>query len=136
MIKLIKYLKLYKEYKINIRNNEEYLLKEYGLQRNFFNELSTTLTLIDAPKDLIDKFGMNVLVKKNITEFFEKIDKDSEKLELQELISLYEVKQLNEFDYGITIGFKPLKSRRIFYGKVISIITLIILSTIGINIII
>lgn len=135
MKKLFRLFKNYKDYKISIRKHEEYLFNEYGLERNNFNELITTITLIDAPQDLIDKFGIQTLLKKNITEFFEKLDNDVEKLDLQELITLYEVKQLNEYDYGITVGFKQINSRKLFWIKTLSVTVSIILLIFGIKII-
>ena len=73
--------------------------------------------------------------KKNITEFFEKLDNDVEKLDLQELITLYEVKQLNEYDYGVTVGFKQINSRKLFWIKTLSVTVSIILLIFGIKII-
>ena len=70
MKKLFRILKNYKDYKISIRKHEEYLFNEYGLERNNFNELITTITLVDAPQDLIDKFGIQALLKKKYNRIF------------------------------------------------------------------
>jgi hypothetical protein len=136
MKKLFRNLKLYKEYKKAIREHEEYLLSEYGLERNNFNELFTTITLIDAPQELVNKFGLNVLIKKNIKEFLEKLDTDSEKLNLNELLKIYETKKLNEYEIGVTIGFKPINSRRITLIKTVFYLVLVVLTIFGIKIII
>lgn len=135
MIKFFNTLKLYKSYKKIIRTNEDYLIDNYDLQRNIFNELSTTITLIDAPKDLIETYGLTAIVEKNIKEFITKLQTDSEKLDLEELISLYEVKKLNDYDYGITVGFSLMNSRRIFLIKILMYVLSILLLITGIKII-
>lgn len=135
MIKFFNTLKLYKSYKKIIRQNEDYLIDNYDLQRNIFNELSTTITLVDAPQDLIETYGLTAIVEKNIKEFITKLQNDSEKLDLEELISLYEIKKLNNYDYGITIGFSLMNSRKIFIIKMLMYVLSILLLITGIKII-
>lgn len=133
---MIKTLKLFKEYKKAVKDNEKYLSDKYDFIINNWYEFYTTLTLIEAPEEMKTKFGIDALAEKEISTFINKITIDLEKLDLEELVNIYEVKRLNKFEFGITFGFrspiKLLNNRRIILLKLL--LRLLLITGLGLGI--
>lgn len=129
MFKLIKTFRLFKQYKKQLLLNQSYLKQKYDFEINNWYEFYTTVTLIEAPEDIIKKFGVDTVAEKEISMFIEKITIDLEKLEMDELVNVYEIKRLNQKEYGITLGFRPLvkwlNNRRIMTIKFLFVVSLL-----------
>lgn len=119
MKKLFKAYNFFKIYKKNILKNETYLFNKYGLEINLWYELYTTIDLTDAPEDLIKNYG-SALAEIEIKKYIKSIKNDSEKLELEELIDVYEIKKINNFNYGIAFGYKLMNNRTLIISKLIT----------------
>jgi len=128
MKRLFNYLKFFRIYKSNVSKHEKYLNDKYNLDLNIWYELSTTLTLIDAPEDLIKEYGPIALAQAEVNKYIKAVLDESSDLDLNELIKTYEVKKLSPYNYGITFGFSLVKNRKFILIKnsiIVSIMTAI-----------
>lgn len=130
-MRLFKNLKLFFQYRKAIINNREYLLEKHGLEYNLFYELYTTIVLTDAPKELKEQYGA-ALYEHEIKKYRLNFAQDCEKLDLYELIKIYEIKKISDDVFGIAFGFSLIKNRTLILSL---IITTLLLITTGILII-
>lgn len=124
MIKLYKTIKLFFVYKQNIIKNKEYLLNKYGLEYNKLYELYTTIILNDAPEEMKQQYG-SALADHEIKKYIQNFNTDLEKLDLEELVNIYEIKKINDDMYGIAFGFSEMSNRKAY----ITILSLILFAS-------
>lgn len=131
MIKLYRTVKLFFHYRKMLKNNREYLANKYSLDYNRLYELYTTIILTDAPDEMKQKYGKALAdfeIKKYITNF----NKDLPKMELEELVNIYEIKKINDDLYGIAFGFALMSNRKMYLLLSGIILLLVLLITCGI----
>lgn len=132
MIKLYRYIKFFSIYRKNIINNKKYLLDKYGLEYNRLYELYTTIILTDAPDEMKQQYG-SALAEHEIKKYISEFNYDLPKLELEELVNVYEIKKLDNPDYyGITFGFSLISNRKLYWIILGLILGLITITTLGI----
>jgi len=132
MIKLFRTIKLYFQYRTNIKINEEFLFSKYGLERNGIYELFTTIVLNDAPDEMKQQYG-SALADHEIKKYINNFNNDLPKMDLEELVNIYEIKKINEDLYGITFGYSLMSNKRmiaLLIGGVLAIPALIALGII------
>lgn len=129
MKKLFKSFRFFNVYKKNILKNETYLSEKYGLEFNTWFELYTTIDLSDAPQNLIDQYG-SALAEHEIKKYINSFNNDLPKLELEELVNLYEIKKINDLLYGVAFGYSLMNNRKLLSIKMLTFILLCI-TTIG-----
>lgn len=110
MIKLYRIIKFFFIYRRNILKNRIYLEEKYGFNINLLYEIYTTITLTDAPEDLKKKFGKS-FVESEIKKFILLVNNDLPKLELNELVNLYEIKKIDNDNWGIAFGYALANNR-------------------------
>ena len=135
MFKLIKSIQLFNSYRKSIKINEKYLTEKYGLNIDLVDRLWTVIDLSDAPKDMIQQYGP-ALSEHEYKKFITNLMGDLPKLELNELVKIYELKKISTNKYGITLGFTQFNNVTYYLFKWLGIIALIALLIIGITIII
>ena len=114
---IFKRIKLYKIYKESIDENIEHFQNNFKLERNNWDELYTTITFIEAPRELVEKMGEYTIVEKEIKEYIIKFYGYLDLMNLNELYNVYDIKKLNETDYGITFGYSLMNNRQIILTK-------------------
>lgn len=115
---IFKKIKLFKEYKTQVLDNAEFFEKKYALEYNNWYELYTTITLKDAPEDLIKSYGTESLIQTEVKKYIKNFRKDLQILNLEEFFNVYEIKKINDYDYGITFGFSLINNRKIILTKI------------------
>lgn len=123
-MRLFNILKLFFQYRKAIINNREYLLEKHGLEYNLFYELYTTIILTDAPKELKEQYGV-ALYEHEIKKYRLNFAQDCEKLDLNELIKIYEIKKINDDVFGIAFGYSLAKNKTIIISLILTILLLI-----------
>ena len=134
MLKLFKSIKLFHVYLKSIKENEKYLAERYGLNIDKIGRLWTVLDLSDIPPEIVKQFGAGVKemeYNKYITAFFA----DLYRLELEEFVKQYDLKNVSKTQLGITFGFSKFKNEYYYLAKwsiigllsIAAIITLLIL---------
>lgn len=113
MIKFFRIVRLFFEYRRNVLKNKKYLNEKFGLQISWICEMFTTITLVDAPDDMKQKYG-SALAEYEIKKYIELVNSSLPKLGLEELVNLYEIKKLNSEEYGIAFGFALFNNSRMF----------------------
>jgi hypothetical protein len=126
MFKFYKKISLFFAYRKNIILNKTYLLNKYGLKYNFIYELYTTIVLTDAPSEMKQQYG-NALASHEIKKYIKNFNFDLEKLELQELVNIYEIKKINDDLYGIAFGYALMKNIKIYLYLLLHIIGIVAL---------
>lgn len=121
MIKLYRTIKFFFVYRKNILKNRVYLEDKYGFNINLLLEMYTTLTLVDAPKDLKEKLG-KALVEMELKKFIAMVNADLPKLELDELVNVYEIKRIDDDNWGIAFGYKLANNTRLILSMVIAVL--------------
>lgn len=125
MFKLIKSLQLFKAYKKGIKLNQQYLLEKYGLNIDMVHRLWTVMDLSDAPSEMVQQYG-SALSEYEYNKYIKNILADLPRLELNELVNIYEVKKVDKNKFGITFGFSQFNNVTYYLIKWISITTLIV----------
>lgn len=128
-MRLYRIIKFFFVYRKNILKNGTYLQEKYGFNINFWCEIYTTLTLADAPKELKDKYG-KALVEVELKKFIALINNDLPKLELDELMNVYEIKRLDDDNWGIAFGYALANNRKLITISTLVIVSIFILSLI------
>jgi len=134
---IFKKIKLFKEYKSFVKEHSDIFFKEFGLEYNNWYELYTTISFKDAPEEIINSTGLDALVEVEIKKYIKKFSLKLEDLNLYEFVNLYEIKKINEYNYGITFGYSLHSNKSLMIIKFLMyyIIPIIITSIIGIIII-
>lgn len=125
MIKLYRKIKFFFTYRKNILKNLQYLSEKYGLVSNIWLELYTTITFVDAPPEMVQKYGKTALVEKELKEYITKLNSDLPKLELDELLNLYEIKKLDDNNYGIAFGYALANNTILILSALLFVIAVI-----------
>jgi len=112
MIKLYRAIKFFFVYRKNILKNRIYLEEKYGFNINLLYEMYTTITLTDAPKDLKEKYGKS-FVELELKKFIALVNSDLPKLELDELVNIYEIKKIDNDNWGIAFGYALANNTRL-----------------------
>lgn len=128
MFKFLTKLRFFFVYWKNLKQSKKFLQEKYGFLFNIFQEFYITITLEDAPDELKQKYG-SALAKHEIDKFITKINNDLPKLELNELVKVYEIKKLDEFNYGVAFGYREIYSRKIIYSLLFILLSLISILT-------
>lgn len=124
MIKLYRIIKFFLIYRKNILKNRKYLEDKYGFNINLLLEIYTTITLADAPDELKQKYG-KALAENELKKFIALVNADLPKLELDELVNVYEIKRIDDDNWGIAFGY-ALANNRILISTAALIITVLI----------
>lgn len=124
MFKFYKKIRLFFDYRKSIKNNKVYLMNKYGLDHNKIYELYTTIILTDAPAEMKQQYG-TALAAYEIKKYISNFNKDLEKLDLDEIITLYEIKRINDDLYGIAFGYKLMKNKTVYLYLLLHILGLI-----------
>ncbi len=105
-LNIFKRIKLYRNYRRILRNNEEVLKsKKYNLRVDYVGRLYTVVNLpTDVQKD-IKTYGTK-LAEKYIGEYVSEVDKLFASIGISEYVGILDVKQETELDYVIVFGFK------------------------------
>lgn len=135
MIKLFRTIKLYFQYRENIKINEEFLFTKYGLERNGIYELFTTIVLSDAPDEMKQQYG-SALADHEIKKYINNFNNDLPKMDLEELVNIYEIKKINEDLYGITFGYSLMSNKRMIALLIGGVLAIPALITLGIIVLI
>lgn len=125
MVKFFRAIRLFFEYRKNIVKNKKYLNEKFGLEISWIYEMFTTITLVDAPDDLKQKYG-SALAEYEIKKYIEQVNANLGKLGLEELVNVYEIKKLNADEYGIAFGYSLFNNSRlmlIFLGTLLTLLT-------------
>lgn len=128
MLNIYRIIKFFFLYRKQLLNNRKYLEDKYGFSMNLFLEFYTTIILVDMPKELKDKFGATA-IEMEIKKFVKLVMDDLDKLELNELVTVYEIKKIDNDNYGIAFGFKLAKNKKIVLGISAVIIALLGITT-------
>lgn len=133
MIKFFRSIRLFFDYRRNIIENKLYLNEKFGLEVSWIYEMYTTITLVDVPDEMKQKYG-SALPEYEIKKYITAVNSNLPKLGLEELVNVYEIKRLNNDEYGIAFGYALFNNARLFllaFGTLLtviaSIITLIII---------
>lgn len=133
MIKFFRSIRLFFDYRRNVIKNKLYLNEKFGLEVSWIYEMYTTVTLADAPEDMKQKYG-SALAEYEIKKYISAVNANLAKLGLEELVNVYEIKRLNNDEYGIAFGYALFNNARLllmFLGTVLaalgSIVALIII---------
>lgn len=100
--KILKYFFIYRK---NIKTNEKYLGRKYGLNIDRINRLWTVIDLSTIPKDIQLKLGADSAVETEIKKYLKDFNNDLPKIELDELVNMYDIEVLSRDKFGITFGF-------------------------------
>ena len=125
MIKLYRAIKFFFVYRKNILKNRKYLEDKYGFNINLLYEIYTTIVLTDAPADLKEKYGKS-LVELELKKFIALVNADLPKLELEELVNIYEIKKIDNDNWGIAFGYSLANNTQIILimlGLLLAILT-------------
>lgn len=125
MYRLYIKLKLFFIYCKKLNKAKKYLTDKYGFQYNLLYEFYTVLNLVDIPDTVQQQYG-NAFAQVEIKKFIKLINDDLPKLDLTELVNVYEVKKLDEYNYGIAFGYSLISNKKIIYSMLISILVFII----------
>lgn len=125
MIKLYRTIKFFLVYRRNILKNRTYLSEKFGLNISWIYEMYTTISLIDAPRELKEKYGA-ALPEFEIRNYIKSFNASLPKLELEELVNVYEIKKLNNTDYGVAFGYSLANNSKIIVSALSILLTLII----------
>lgn len=128
MLKLYRAIKFFFIYRQNIQKNRKFLEDKYGFNVNLLYEIYTTVTLVDAPKDLKEKFGKS-FVESELKKFIALVNADLPKLELDELVNIYEIKKIDNDNWGVAFGYALANNTRI----ILIILTLVLLLLTGLG---
>ncbi len=121
MIKLYRAIKFFFVYRKNILKNRIYLQDKYGFNINLLLEMYTTITLADAPKDLKEKMG-KALVEIEIKKFINLVNADLPKLELDELVNVYEIKRIDDDNWGIAFGYSLANNTKLILSMTLAVL--------------
>lgn len=121
MIKLYRAIKFFFVYRKNILKNRIYLQDKYGFNINLLLEMYTTITLADAPKDLKEKMG-KALVEIEIKKFINLVNADLPKLELDELVNVYEIKRIDDDNWGIAFGYSLANNTKLILSMTLTVL--------------
>ena len=121
MIKLYRKIKFFFVYRKNILKNRKYLEDKYGFNINLLLEMYTTITLAYAPKDLKEKMG-KALVEIEIKKFINLVNADLPKLELDELVNVYEIKRVDDDNWGIAFGYALANNTKLILSMLFTIL--------------
>lgn len=127
---IFKKIKLFKEYKKSIKEHQEIFENQFGLEYNNWYELYTTISFKDTPEELINSTGMDSIVEVEIKKYIRNFSATLENINLYEFINLYEIKKLNNYNYGITFGYSLSSNRSIIITKILMYLIPIIIATI------
>lgn len=101
----IKTFKFFFIYKQNIKKNEKYLNTKYGLNIDHISRLWTVVDLSNMPKEIKAKLGPNSAVEIELKKYMKTFNDDLPKLELDELVNMYDLKVMPNNRFGITFGY-------------------------------
>ncbi len=131
MKKLFRIIKFFFIYRKNIHKNKAYLLTKYGLNIDRLDRLWTVLTLVDVPEQIRETQGIG-LYSSEIKKYTKNFNADLPKIDLFELVKPYELKKIDNDNYGITFGYS-LCFNETFYA-IAAIIAILLLSGLGLGI--
>lgn len=118
-LSLIRKIILFRYYLSLIKKNKKTITsKENGLNLRV-DRTGRIYTVLNCPED-VKKYGLN-LAQKYIGEYIKDVDKLIVNLNMSEYVGVREIKQLNELDYLIILGYQGFDNRDFFsYLLVIS----------------
>lgn len=119
----IKILKFFSIYKKNIKLNEKFLNKKFGLNIDNIYRLWTVVDLSSIPKDIRLKLGDNSAVETELKKYLKDFNDDLPKIDLDELVNIYDIKVLGTNRFGITFGFS-LYNNLLIYAWIVGVILL------------
>jgi hypothetical protein len=119
MIKLYRIIKFFFVYRKNILKNRKYLEDKYGFNINLLLEIYTTVTLVDAPAELKEKMG-KALVEIELKKFIGLVNADLPKLDLEELVNVYEIKRIDDENWGIAFGYALANNTKLILSFVLT----------------
>ena len=125
MYRLYIKIKLFFVYCKNLNKAKKYLNEKYGFNYNLLYEFFTVINLIDIPKETQQQYGSS-FAQVEIKKFIKLINEDLPKLELNELVNVYEIKKIDEYNYGIAFGYSLLSNKKIIYTFLICILLIIL----------
>lgn len=123
--KIIKYFFIYRK---QILKHKKYLETNFGLNIDNIYRLWTVADFSAAPDEIIKKMGIEAINEVELKKFIQKFNKDLNFLELNELINIYEIKQIDKSMFGITLGYSLYNNLYLFLwfiAIIISILTLL-----------
>lgn len=124
MRKLFHTIRFFFVYRRNVLKNREYLSARYGLNIDSVYRLWTTITLADAPPEVKEKYG-KALAETQIKKYIATFNADLIKLELDELVNLYEIVPVDSDNYGITFGYSQMRNEKFIATGIGVIVALI-----------
>ncbi len=101
-LKILKYFFIYRK---NIKTNKKFLANKYGLNIDRINRLWTVIDLSTIPKEVRAKLGADSAVETEIKKYLKDFNDDLPKMELDELVNMYDIEVLSRDKFGITFGF-------------------------------
>lgn len=125
--RLYRAIRFFFVYRSNILKNKDYLQIKWGLNIDNVNRLWTVINLIDAPEEIKKEFGARQFAENEIKKYISKFKSDLPKLELDELVNVYEIKRIDSDNWGITFGYS-LYNNTAIYVTYISLIIAILVS--------
>jgi len=123
---LLKKIILFREYLLLVRKNKKIITdKTNGLNLRI-DRSGRIYSVLNCPED-VKKYGMN-LAQTYIKEYIEKVDSLVVELNMSEYIGVREIKQINELDYLVILGFQGFDNR-VFFNSIV-LISVLLLSSI------
>lgn len=110
-------IKLYKEYKKVIRENEEELQNKFSLRRDLVNRLYTVIRLDD---EVVKQYYPEDISKPYIAKFSNEVDAFLSTKGLRELVALRKVEKITDEDYLVVIGYSLFDSAKVARNIVIA----------------
>jgi hypothetical protein len=104
LLKAYRTIKFFNTYRKNVLKHRDYLKNKYALNIDRAYRLWTTIVLADAPAELKEKLG-RAFVETELKKYVQSFNKDLPKLELDELVNVYEIVRIDDDNYGVTFGF-------------------------------
>lgn len=124
MVKLYRTLKFFFIYRKNLVKNFKFLEDKYGFNMNLFYEFYTVLTLSDAPKELKEKYG-KAFIETEYKKFISMLNSDLSKLELDELVKPFEIKKIDNDNYGVAFRYSLASNKTIMISLLITAIIIL-----------
>jgi len=110
-------IKLYKEYKKVIRENEEELQNKFSLRRDLVNRLYTVIHLDD---EVVKQYYPEDISKPYILKFSTEVDAFLSTKGLRELVAMRKVERITDEDYLVVIGYSLFDSAKVARNIVIA----------------
>jgi hypothetical protein len=122
--KIVKYFLIYRK---NILLNRVYLENKFGFNIDRVNRLWTVIDLTSIPKEVKEQLTDEALEVTEIKKYIQSVNDNLAKLNLDELVNMYDIKLIRKNMWGISFGFSMYNNVFIylwFYGIITLLITL------------